>query len=199
MSVIPSQLDTTLTISALELNPVAVEAALRGVDSVVNSSTYSNFTLPITFAEYTAGRRTIVLDKVGLTNIVVEDATPATVTGVIVEDAKFGVIKLPDGLVTGQFPLTIDANSSASSSLGFLTGKAQTYAVRLEGINTAINGSTKDLLVEFYRVQFSPATQLQMIAGSAQAISLPMEAKVLIDPTKVASVEFGKYGRMQRI
>ena len=191
---IPNGTTATLTTTLKELNRENLEVALRGVTVADTISTVTDAAIALTFAEYTSGIREVVLPDLNLSTVVVKDALAATVT-VNTNGAAFGVISLPDGMVTGQFPLHVSYTSGVSNSLGFLTQAAGTYSIRFEGVNTVVGGASHKMLTEFYKVSFSPAQALELLAADAKVTTMDLEGKVLIDTSKTASNDLGQFGR----
>lgn len=186
---------STLNTVLKELSRENIEAVIRGKSGNIATATITAAPIALTFAEYSAGITEVVLPHLKLSSIVVEDALAATIT-VGTNGADFGVIALPAGLVTGQFPLEVSYTSGTVDSIGFMTQQGATYAIRLEGINTVTGGANHKMFVEFYKASISPAQSLELLAADAAVTEVPVEIKILSDSSKTPSDSLGQLGRI---
>jgi len=130
--------------------------------------------------------------------LVIKDsaATPvALVKGThYTEDTDFGAVTFLD--VTGfTAPIKAAYTYGAVTDIGIFTAPLPERFLRLEGINTA--DSDKPVLIELYRVAFSPLKNLGLITDDLNKFEL--EGSLLADSTKPYDATLGQYGRITLI
>lgn len=195
---IPNGTTSTLNTVLKELNRENIEAVFRGKSGTLAAVTVVDAPIALTFAEYSSGITEVVLDDTKLSAVVVTDALAATIT-VGLQSADFGVLTLPAGLLAAQFPLVVDYTSAASTSVGLFTQAAAVYSVRFEGVNTVVGGAVNKMLVELYKVTFSPAQSIELLAADAAVAEVGLEGKLLIDSSKLPTDTLGQLGRIELI
>lgn len=120
--------------------------------------------------------------------------TPASLTlntHFEIEDANFGRIKI---LNVGSFDQPFRANYTFASrqDISMFTQPVPERSLIFHGLNTA--EGNKPVMIELFRVQLNPLSQLGTIGDEVAQYTLAGE--VLVDPTKSASGAIGQFGRI---
>lgn len=131
-----------------------------------------------------------------ISSVIVQDnaGSPATLvagTNYEVESASFGRIRI---INPGSFvqPFNVDYTYAARKDVGMFTQPVPERSLIFHGLNTAV-GNTP-MVVELFRVQLNPLSQLPLIGDEVAAFTLSGEA--LVDDTKSASAPLGQFGRI---
>lgn len=142
----------------------------------------------------------LTLDHGNATSIVLTDSTGTPKTLVagthykLLDNGVFGSLQVLD-ITTAPGPFTgaiKAAYSYAAQTLGtMMTAEDAEYWVRFEGINSV---DQKRYLYEFYRVKFSPADKVALIADTYSSSKL--SARVLADASKASDPTLGMFGRV---
>lgn len=128
--------------------------------------------------------------------VVIKDSagTPATLTlgtHYTITDAGFGRVKFIN-LAAFVQPFKIDYTYATRVQSGMFTVAAPERWLRFEGLNTA-NGDKK-VIVDLYKVQISPLSELALIGDEHGSYELT--GSVLLDTTKADGDPLGKFGRV---
>jgi len=130
--------------------------------------------------------------------VVLTDSTGTPVTLVkgthYTVDEDFGAITFLS-VATLTAPIKAAYTYGAVTDVGIFTAPLPERFLRLEGINTA--DSNKPVLVELYRVAFSPLKNLGLITDDLNKFEL--EGSLLADSTKPYDATLGQYGRITLI
>lgn len=144
----------------------------------------------------------VVGDRVAFKNptvsaVVITDsaATPAPVNSAKYEvDPKYGALTVKD--VTGfTQPLIAAYSHGAVDSVAVFGNAPSEMFLRYEGINLAQDG--KPIIVELYRVKSEPLKELSLITD--KQAEMKISAEVLIDGTKAADADLGRFGRILQV
>lgn len=137
--------------------------------------------------DLSAGER-ITLEHINVSKVSIEgliDGVDYTV------DARYGAITFKDKQIA---PLEIEYSYAESRSTPMFTKEPEEMYFRFEGINLAENG--EPLVVEFYKVQFSPAQAISLINSDTSLNGLQTKAGVLYDSVREEHEALGRYGRI---
>lgn len=120
--------------------------------------------------------------------------TPASLTAGThyeIEDAVFGRIKI---LNIGTFDQPFRANYTyaARKDVGMFTEPVPERSLIFHGLNTAVGN--QGMMVELFRVQLNPLSQLPLIGDEVAQFTLSGEA--LVDDTKSPAAVLGQFGRI---
>lgn len=120
--------------------------------------------------------------------------TPASLTAGThyeIEDATFGRIKI---LNVASFDQPFQANYTHASrrDVGMFTEAVPERSLIFHGLNTAVGN--QGMMVELFRVQLNPLSQLPLIGDEVAQFTLSGEA--LVDDTKSAAAVLGQFGRI---
>jgi hypothetical protein len=132
-----------------------------------------------------------------ISSVTVKDsATPTAATLVAntnyeIENASFGRIKILNPASFVQ-PLKVDYTYAARKDVGMFTQPVPERSLIFHGLNTAV-GNTP-MVVELFRVQLNPLSQLPLIGDEVAAFTLAGEA--LVDDTKSPANALGQFGRI---
>lgn len=189
-----TELNSTLTINLEDFQKENMQLAFRG-SSVTTAA--GNIVDEVVPGAKLAGDRIATLYG-NISTVVIKDSagSPATVPPAQyeIEDAAFGMIKLKPSFVVGTlvFPLKVSYANGAAEQISFFTEGAGYYAVRLNGVNLA--DGNKPVMVEYYKVDLSPASEVSWITD--ELASFPLEGTALVDATKPAVGPLGQIGRI---
>jgi hypothetical protein len=139
---------------------------------------------------------TIMLDKPGVTNVVITDSTATPKT--LVADTDYRVDSPGNGLVKllslGAYTQPFKAAYSYAGGINlamFTQPTPERYLV-LDGINTYTNERVRTSL---FRVQFDPTDSIPLINDGFAKLTL--KGSVLYDPINASNANLGPFGRME--
>lgn len=84
--------------------------------------------------------------------------------------------------------LAVDYSYAAQTQMDAFTTGQQQYFLRFEGLNTAENNES--VVVEFFKVEFSPPTEKGYITEGENLAQFPVEGNVLADPLRTSGSQF---------
>ena len=131
------------------------------------------------------------LDHPFVSSLTIDDSGGELVLGTDyeIESANGGLIKF---LLAPTAPVTADYSHAASDSLKIFATQPPERWLFLDGINTASNNAP--VLVDLFKVQFSPVSDLSLITDEYGSIALT--GTVLFD-TQNNGAALGGFGRIQ--
>lgn len=112
-----------------------------------------------------------------------------------IADLVHGTVKFLD--VAGKTqPFKAGFTEGASESVAVMTKVTPEKFLLFRGINIADN--EKPVIVEAYRVRFSPAKKIPVKMGDGKNVSdFEFDVELLADPTKPRDTVLGRYGRIR--
>ncbi|MDE1714938.1 hypothetical protein PWG14_20835 (plasmid) [Chromobacterium amazonense] len=176
------------------LNLANLKLALYGSASTLAAGDFKDIALPAGLA---AGD-IAALPLTNISSLTLSDSAPdkakTLVKGVDFDFDLYGSIKLlkVDGYVQ---PFKASGSSKGAAGVAILTQTDQTYALRLQGLNTA-NGN-QPVLVELYRISPDPLKKLDLINDSPA--SLELEGELLSDISRGQDPTYGYFGRVLQL
>ncbi|MBK5072583.1 hypothetical protein I2492_06110 [Budviciaceae bacterium CWB-B4] len=90
-------------------------------------------------------------------------------------------------------PLKVSYKHAGSTSTPLLNQSPVEVSLRYEGINLAEN--SRPVLVELFRLQFDPATAIDLINNDTALSGMETSADALLDLTRQSTDDFGQFGR----
>lgn len=179
-----------LTLDELSLEGLAI--ALQANPATIALASVTGETVPV--ASLAVGDE-IQLDKGFISSLVItKDPSTVLVEGTDYEivSASRGVIKVLS-MTNFSGTVTADYSSAASYAIALFSAVAapERY-VYFDGVNTVTDDG---ILLDLYRVQFDPASEVPLINEDWGGFSL--SGSVLIDSTRISDPELGGFGRMQ--
>lgn len=177
----------TINVTFDEWTASNLALAFYGAKTTVATSTVTAEALPTTLA---AGE-VVRLDHPFVSAVTVDDGGGELVAGTdyVIESANSGLLKF---LLPPTDPVTVDYSYAASESLSVFTTQAPERWLLLDGVNTANNNSP--VLLDLFKVQFAPVSDLDLITDEYGSISLT--GTVLFD-TLNSGAGLGGFGRIQ--
>ena len=140
------------------------------------------------------GRFALEFCAVSELQIVDSAATPVIVeAGRYLLDPAFGTVTLLGDQLGLVMPLRASYKNEALETTSMMSAMPRARFVRYEGINLA---DGKPIIVEFYRVVFEPAKDLDLI-GDKEA-EMAITGEVLLDTTRPKDSDAGQFGRFLR-
>ncbi|MEO6917563.1 MAG: hypothetical protein ABI171_00695 [Collimonas sp.] len=139
---------------------------------------------------------TIMLDKPGVTNLVITDSTATPKT--LVQDTDYRIDSPGNGLVkilgigTYTQPLKAAYSYAGGINLAMFTQPTPERYLVLDGINTVTNERVRTSL---FRVQFDPTDSLPLINDGFAKLTL--KGSVLYDTVNASNASLGGFGRME--
>lgn len=110
-------------------------------------------------------------------------------------DKTFGAIEF---LTTPESqPLKVSYERAGNVSTAFMNIQPEEFYFRYEGLNMAEN--MRPVVVELYRISFSPADELALINSDNSIGSLDISATLLADITRKNLSGWGRFGRVVNI
>lgn len=176
----------TAQFSIHNLNATNLAIAIFGSASAVNAGTVTNEAV-------TAKKGALVrLQHVSPTSVVVTDSTGSTTYNAGTDYTVTGAgLIIPDtSTINDGSTILVDYNYGAQNVIEALTTSGLEYSIVLDGINEADSG--KACVVDLWRVRFSPAKAIDLIADEFGVLDL--EAKLLADESQPSGKS--KYFRM---
>jgi hypothetical protein len=176
-----------------EWNKDNLALALYGAASSIAGSTVSAEIAPVTFAVGDYWR----LVHPDVSSLVITDSagTPATLTlGTHYEitSAKHGTVKIL-ALAAFTQPFKAAYSYATRTSIKMMTEGFTDKWVKFDGLNSI--DSNRATLIDLYKVNFDPVSQLDLISDDLQKFVLAGGA--LYDSTKESDAVLGQYGRIQ--
>lgn len=165
--------------------------ALYGASSTITGSTVTAEVFPtVAVGDY------VKTAKQDLSSIVIKDSagSPATLTlntHYEITSAKHGTIKFIN-LASFTQPFKIDYSYATVTNVNMFTQGFADRWLKFDGLNTV--DSNKAALIELYKVNFDPATQIDLINDDIMKFELSGGA--LYDATKAADATLGQFGRV---
>jgi hypothetical protein len=180
----------TATLESWDLDNLAL--GLYGQKVTVTGASVTNEVLPSGLAV----NDIVQTANPKISTVVVKDSagTPATLTlgtHYSIDDASYGRIKILN-LASFVQPLKVDYAYAARKDVGMFTQSVPERWLSFHGLNTAV-GNTP-IIVDLFRVQLDPMSQLPLIGDEIAGYELAGEA--LVDDTKSASSPLGQFGRI---
>jgi len=189
------QKNASVSMTVEEFTKENLALALYGTYNPVTGSTVSTETVSTPLP--TLGDRYFLAHQ-NVSDVVLTDSTGTPVTLVngthYTVDEDFGAITFLS-VATLTAPIKAAYTYGAVTDVGIFTAPLPERFLRLEGINTA--DSNKPVLVELYRVAFSPLKNLGLITDDLNKFEL--EGSLLADSTKPYDATLGQYGRITLI
>lgn len=110
-------------------------------------------------------------------------------------DTLFGTIEF---LVTPRVQtVSVFYTYAGNINTALYTKKPEQLALRYEGINLAENGIP--VLVELYKLEFDPISAMALINNSTSLAGLETNAMLMLDSSRTADDELGRFGRVTSI
>lgn len=185
----------SLKLTLQEFSKENLALAMYGESTAIASSTVTGEAFPTVVVG-----DIVRLKKPRASSIVIKDsaATAATLvagTDYEVISADHGTIKI---LNLGAFtqPFKADYSAGTATNVSMFTGSGQELWVKIDGQNMA--DGAKAVLAEFYKVSFSPASSLALIADS-DITNFEMDGAALYDASKASDATLGQFGRIVQL
>lgn len=169
--------DVTIELSLRELLPENLSKALYGTSSKLAAGNVS--AEMVTVAALGA---LLPLTKAGASSVVVKNQA-GSVTYVAGTDYRVtgaGIIVLPGGSITASQQLSVSYSYPQQNLLQALTTSGGEYRLVLDGLNEAESG--KAVMLDVFRVKFSPTDGLEMIGDDFATLTI--KGAVLKDTSK---------------
>lgn len=110
-------------------------------------------------------------------------------------DSLFGTIEF---LTTPTVePVSVFYTYAGNINTALYTKKPEQLALRYEGVNLAENGIP--VLVELYKLEFDPISAMALINNSTSLAGLETNAMLMLDSSRAADDELGRFGRVTNI
>ncbi|CAJ6204910.1 Uncharacterised protein [Burkholderia pseudomallei] len=134
----------------------------------------------------------MLLGAVNVQNVVLKAGATSLVAGTdYTVDTKFGKVVF---LTVQAGPVTATFDVTEQTSFGVLTDITKEYFVRIEALDLAYD---RPVVLELYRVKFSPLKDFALIGTDYNTISL--DGDILIDGSKPIDATYGQYGRYMSV
>jgi len=180
----------TLQLETLAASGLAL--ALYGSVTTVTAGTVTAESFPALVAV----GDTVMLDKPGVTNLVITDSTAAPKT--LVQDTDYRIDSPGNGLVkilglgTYTQPFKAAYSYAGGINLAMFTQPVPERYLVLDGINTVTNERVRTSL---FRVQFDPTDSIPLINDGFGKLTL--KGSVLYDAVNATNANLGGFGRME--
>lgn len=179
----------------LQLETLAVSGLALGLYSSVITIAPGTVTAE-PFPALVAVGDTVMLDKPGVTNLVVSDSTATPKTLVLDTDYRIdspgnGLVKMLS-LGTYTQPFKAAYSYAGGVNLAMFTQPVPERYLVLDGINTVTNERVRTSL---FRVQFDPTDSIPLINDSFAKLTL--KGSVLYDAVNANNANLGGFGRME--
>jgi len=195
--VISTSKEISVSMTLEEWTAANLAMALYGTEVTVAGDSVTDEVLPDSLA---------VGDFVRLANpdvsaLSVEDSLSASLTldtHYEVDSAKHGLLKILDlAAFTQPFQATYDY--AARTDVAMFNAAPPERFIFFKGLNTADedNGVFEPVLVDLYRVQLDPLSEMGLITDELSP--LPMEGTALADTLRAVDATLGQFGRITRM
>ena len=166
-----------------EFSAENLEILLRGEYNNVTAGTVTGETLPATIA---VGDR-IALAHQHVSAVKIDGLTENTD---FIVDELFGAVTFLTAQTTAK---NIAYSYGEVQNVTLLTSQPKDYCLRFEGVNLAEQNEWQ--LVELYKINFDPASALQLINSDNSLAALNTKAAILADNSKTGDKTLGRFGR----
>lgn len=107
-------------------------------------------------------------------------------------DSGWGVL---DFITTpAQQPVFVEYNHAGSTCVPIIADANDEFALRYEGLNMAEQNTS--VLVELYRLAYSPLASWQLINNGSSLAGIETSAELLFDPSAMSDNQLGQFGRV---
>ncbi|GHU11481.1 hypothetical protein FACS1894185_4780 [Betaproteobacteria bacterium] len=184
-----TQKNANLTLTLWEMLPDVLSLGLYSTLQTLTSGAVTAEALPADLA----ADDLVKLDKAFVSNVVITDADSAPLTEgehYVVERADSGLVRILD-LASFVQPFSVAYDYAATRVAPFFTATPPERWLTLDGVNTLNN---ERVLVDLYRVQFSPTSQFNL--HNDEFGSFQLTGAAMADASKQADPNFGPFGRV---
>ncbi|MFZ6712997.1 hypothetical protein [Undibacterium sp. TC9W] len=185
--------EANLDLTLMDFSPENVSQVIFGKNSLIANGTVTGEVLPSGLLS--GDRIALKYPQVSAVTITDSSATPVTLNSSKYDvEAVYGAITIKDATGLTE-PLKVAYTHGGVNSISIFSKIPDDVYFRYEGINLAQGGTP--IIVELYRLKTEPLKELALITEKQG--DMKISAEVLIDSTKPADGEMGRFGRILQV